>query len=223
MLTLERGAWELKNERNKKNVRWLLIILIGGYLAYILHTDQGNEIGATGLFNWLFIGILMGVMAFFNLMFSIYLRLSASGRIRISPVLKYITMFVDFGAVSIVLIPTGGDESMFFVVYFIVIVSNSLRYGMRLTIIGLLMFNLLYVGVLAYQYPDLIAGSGECHGPHCLNFQREVLKVSVFWVVGLYTGYIARRFEILQGEVEKYERLVERLMARRDDEIESGS
>lgn len=223
MLTLERGAWELKNERNKKNVRWLLIILIGGYLAYILHTDQGNEIGATGLFNWLFIGILMGVMAFLNLMFSIYLRLSASGRIRISPVLKYITMFVDFGAVSIVLIPTGGDESMFFVVYFIVIVSNSLRYGMRLTIIGLLMFNLLYVGVLAYQYPDLIAGSGECHGPHCLNFQREVLKVSVFWVVGLYTGYIARRFEILQGEVEKYERLVERLMARRDDEIESGS
>ncbi|MCB1315931.1 MAG: hypothetical protein KDK27_08255 [Leptospiraceae bacterium] len=223
MLTLERGAWELKNERNKKNVRWLLIILIGGYLAYILHTDQGNEIGATGLFNWLFIGILMGVMAFLNLMFSIYLRLSASGRIRISPVLKYITMFVDFGAVSIVLIPTGGDESMFFVVYFIVIVSNSLRYGMRLTIIGLLMFNLLYVGVLAYQYPDLIAGSGECHGPHCLNFQREVLKVSVFWVVGLYTGYIARRFEILQGEVEKYERLVERLMARRDDELESGS
>ena len=223
MLTLERGAWELKNERNKKNVRWLLIILIGGYLAYILHTDQGNEIGATGLFNWLFIGILMGVMAFLNLMFSIYLRLSASGRIRISPVLKYITMFVDFGAVSIVLIHTGGDESMFFVVYFIVIVSNSLRYGMRLTIIGLLMFNLLYVGVLAYQYPDLIAGSGECHGPHCLNFQREVLKVSVFWFVGLYTGYIARRFEILQGEVEKYERLVERLMARRDDEIESGS
>ncbi|MCB1320529.1 MAG: hypothetical protein KDK34_09770 [Leptospiraceae bacterium] len=223
MLTLERGAWELKNERNKKNVRWLLIILIGGYLAYILHTDQGNEIGATGLFNWLFIGILMGVMAFLNLMFSIYLRLSASGRIRISPVLKYITMFVDFGAVSIVLIPTGGDESMFFVVYFIVIVSNSLRYGMRLTIIGLLMFNLLYVGVLAYQYPGLIAGSGECHGTHCLNFQREVLKVSVFWVVGLYTGYIARRFEILQGEVEKYERLVERLMARRDDEIESGS
>ena len=202
----ERRQWELKNEGNKINVRWLLILLVAGYLSYILHTDQGNEVGTTHLFSWTYIAVLVGIMAVLNLAFGIYVRRARKGHGAFSPALKYITMIVDFLAVSALLVPTGGDESLFFILYFIVIVSNSLRYGMRLAIVGLIVFNLSYAAVLALQYyPDLSL-------PH---LQRELLKVVGFWIVGLYTGYISRRFEILQGEVEKYQRLVERLMQER--------
>ncbi|MCB1327508.1 MAG: hypothetical protein H7A21_10955 [Spirochaetales bacterium] len=202
----ERRQWELKNESNKINVRWLLTLLVAGYLSYILYTDQGNEVGTTHLFSWAYIVLLVGIMAVLNLAFGIYVRRARKGRGTLSPALKYITMVVDFLAVSALLVPTGGDESLFFILYFIVIVSNSLRYGMRLAIVGLIVFNLSYAAVLALQYyPDLSL-------PH---LQRELLKVVGFWIVGLYTGYISRRFEILQGEVEKYQRLVERLMQER--------
>ncbi|MCR9145224.1 MAG: hypothetical protein NXI24_23500 [bacterium] len=203
----EKAAWELKNERNKVNVRWLLMILIAGYLYYLLKTDQGQEIGSTHLFNLTNILGLTAFLATANLIFMIYLSGVASGRLRMRSPLKYISMFVDFVAISLVLLPTGGDRSIFFVVYFIVIISNSLRYGMRLALAGVFIFNLCYVAVLVYQYyPDLVIP----------NVQGEILKVAVFWIVGLYTGYIARRFQILQGEVEKYQDLVRRLMERRE-------
>lgn len=203
----ERSAYERANERNKVNVRWLLAALVAGYLSYVLWTGQGREIGGNHLFTWAFIAGLSGAMALLNAGFSVYLSLVARGRLRMHPLLKYLTMLTDFTAVSFVLIPTGGDESMFFVVYFIIIVSNSLRYGMRLAIAGLFAFNLGYAGVLAYQYwPGLEL-------PH---FQRELLKICGFWVVGLYTGYVARRFETLQGEVERYQQLVQKLMERRE-------
>ncbi len=205
----EKAAWELKNERNKVNVRWLLMVLIAGYLYYILQTGQGEEIGSTHLFNLSYIVGLTVFLATANLIFTLYLAAVARGRMAMRAGLKYLSMIVDFIAISLVLLPTGGDRSIFFVVYFIVIISNSLRYGMRLALAGAFTFNLCYVAVLAYQYyPDLVVP----------NIQGEILKVAVFWVVGLYTGYIARRFQILQGEVEKYQDLVRRLMERQSGE-----
>lgn len=204
----EKAAWELKNERNKVNVRWLLLLLIAGYLYYLLQTGQGQEIGSTHLFNLTYIVGLTAFLATANLVFTMFLSGVARKKLRMRAGLKYISMIVDFIAISLVLLPTGGDRSIFFVVYFIVIISNSLRYGMRLALSGVFVFNLCYVAVLVYQYyPDLVIP----------NVQGEILKVSVFWVVGLYTGYIARRFQILQGEVEKYEDLVRRLMARNEE------
>ncbi|MEQ9363974.1 MAG: hypothetical protein RIF32_07020 [Leptospirales bacterium] len=204
----EQAAWELKNERNKVNVRWLLMVLIAGYLSYLLKTDQGQEIGSTHLFNLTYILGLTAFLAAANLIFMLYLAGVSRARFRMRSALKYMSMIVDFIAISLVLLPTGGDRSIFFVVYFIVIISNSLRYGMRLALAGVFVFNLCYVAVLVYQYyPDLVIP----------NVQGEILKVAVFWVVGLYTGYIARRFQILQGEVEKYENLVRRLMERAEN------
>lgn len=208
-MRLEKAAWELSNERNKVNVRWVLMLLIAGYLYYLLRTDQGDEIGSTPLFNSGYIIALTVFLALANIIFSIFLYGVAKQRWRMRWGLKYLSMIVDFLAISLVLLPTGGDRSIFFVVYFIVIVSNSLRYGMRLALVGAFTFNICYVAVLMYQYyPDMAIP----------NAQGEILKVAVFWVVGLYTGYIARRFQILQGEVERYRDLVGRLMARRSEE-----
>lgn len=199
----ERAAWECKNEKNKANVRWLLILVVAAYLTYLLRTGKAEEVGANHLFHWTFIAALAGAMIALNLGFSIYLALASAGRAPMAPAFKYLTMLTDFVAVSLTLIPTGGDESKFYVVYFIIIVSNSLRYGMRLALAGLFMFNLCYVAVLAYQhFPEF----------RTTNLHAEILKVAGFWIVGLYTGYVARRFSILQGEVERYERLVKKLM-----------
>ena len=189
----EKAAWELKNERNKCNVRWLLMVLIASYLYYLLEAGKGQEIGSTHLFELPYIAGVTAFLALTNLICTVYLSGVGRARWRMRGFVKYATMIVDFLAISLVLLPTGGDRSIFFVVYFIVIISNSLRYGMRLALVGVFTFNLCYVAVLVYQYyPDLVIP----------NVQGEILKVAVFWVVGLYTGYIARRFQILQGEVD---------------------
>lgn len=208
MLPETRGEYELKNERNKASVRWFLILVIGGYLSYLLQTGQSLSIGSGALFNWTYIGVVTGTFVVLNFFISLYLRRSAIRRGWIPPAFKYFTTFIDFLAVSLVVLPTGGSESMLFVVYFVVIVSNGLRYGMRLALYGVLCFNLLYALVLGFQYyPELVVP----------NMQREFLKVFGFWLVGLYIGYLARRFELLQGEVEKYRRLVEKLMNRKEN------
>ena len=120
----EKAAWELKNERNKVNVRWLLMALIAGYLYYLLSTGQGQEIRSTHLFNLAYIAALTSFLAIANVVFMIFLSGAARGRWRMRPALKYISMIVDFIAISLVLLPTAGDRSIFFVVYFIVIISR---------------------------------------------------------------------------------------------------
>ena len=55
-LAQDKSAWELKNEANKANVHWLLIIVIGSYLAYLLESKQAAEIGGGSIFNWYYIG-----------------------------------------------------------------------------------------------------------------------------------------------------------------------
>lgn len=204
MIKPEKAAWELKNEKNKAGVRWLLVVLIGGYLGSLLQ-NGGVLPGADRLFSWYYIGAVTAFVAILNLAVTLYI-LRAKDQGTFHPAVKYLTMVTDLVAVSLVLLPTGGSESMFFLVYFVIIVSNALRYGMRLAVLGVLVFNILYVLVLAYQY----APNFEIPG-----FQKEVLKVSGVWLIGLYTGYLARRFEMLQGEVEKYQKLLASLMAEK--------
>lgn len=209
MLGAERAAWELHNERNKSNVRWFLLLLIAGYLFYLLRTGQAEEVGANHLLSEAFILGLSGGLAIFNAALALLLSRVRKGKLAMPAFLKYLTMGVDLAAVSVVLAPTGGDQSMFFVVYFIVIVSNSLRYGMRLAIAGLFLFNLFYLALLAYQYYPSF---------QIPRIHAELLKVCGVWIVGLYTGYVARRFTVLQGEVERYQNLTARLMAPRRSE-----
>ncbi len=201
MIKPEKAAWELKNEKNKAGVRWLLVVLIAGYLGTLLHSGAASG----QLFSWTYIGGVTAFVAVLNLGVTLYIIQSRETG-AFHPGIKYLTMCADLAAVSLVLLPTGGSDSMFFLVYFVIIVSNALRYGMRLAVIGVLVFNLLYVLVLAYEF----APNFEIPG-----FQKEVLKVSGVWLIGLYTGYLARRFEMLQGEVEKYQRLLAELVAEK--------
>jgi len=204
----EKSAWERKNEANKVNVRWFLTIAIFSYLAYLLATDRAREIGGALSLNWLYIGGLAAAMIALNLLCTIYLFLVKKRDWRMNPLVKYVTMTADLIMTSFLLVPTGGNESKFFVVYFIVIVSNGLRYGMRLSVFGVLVFNACYLGVLIHQFYPGLRISG---------MENETLKVVGFWVVGLYVGYLARRFELLQGQVEKYQKLVRDLMEQRRD------
>ncbi len=185
------------------HVRWLLIVLVGGYFAYLLSTRSAFT---SALFNWYYIGAVTMSLAAANFVFAFILS-RARKRGRLHPVLKYITMSVDFAAIAMVLIPTGGSASIFFVVYFIVIVSNSMRYGMKVALAGIFLFNISYLCVLLNQYYPSF---------EVPELQTETLKVAGFWLVGIYTGYLARRFQILQGEVEKYEKLVEKLTSQKN-------
>jgi hypothetical protein len=59
--------------------------------------------------------------------------------------------------------------------------------------------NIFYLALLAYQYYPQTDIPG---------FHQEVLKIAGFWLVGVYTGYLSRRYEVLRGEVERYQELL---------------
>lgn len=187
----------MKNEKNKAGVRWLIVLIIAPYLSYLLATGKASEIGHERIFNWYYISTLIFFIIAVNLWVLWQIKRGQKGVWHTST--KYITMAADFLAVALVLVPTGGNESMFFIINFVVIVSNSLRYGMRMALAGSFIMNFCYLGVVLWQYyPDFKIAS----------IQKEILKLGGFWLVGIYTGYLSRRFEILRGEVEKYQQLL---------------
>lgn len=207
MTYFDRTAWEVRNERNKAHVRWLLVLVVAGYLTYLVSEGISREIGSTALLTDLYVAALTGTAMALNIFFTFVLYQVRKNNGRLHKWFKYATMLVDLGLVSALLIPTGGSESLFFPVYFIVIVSNSIRYGMKGAVVGLFGFNLMYVGVLYEQYyPEMQIPS----------LQKEVMKVAGLWLVGIYTGYLSKRFDVLQQEVAKYESLVEKLMQKKE-------
>lgn len=194
----ERALWEIRNEKNKASVRWIVIAAVAGYLSYLLTRDNVGAIGAAPGLDASYIAILTVFAVTFNALLSVYL-LGALQTEKISRSVKYLTMAVDFLLVALLLAPTGGDKSLFYPLNYVVIVSNALRYGMAVALAGTFLMNIFYLGVLVNQY-----------GPHVQipGFHQEVLKVAGFWLVGIYTGYLSRRYEILRGEVEKYQNLL---------------
>jgi hypothetical protein len=194
----EKAAWEIRNEKNKAGVRWLLIFIIVPYLSFLLYTGRSVEIGQENIFNWYYILTVAAFVIGVNFIVTFILfNALKSGSINSS--VKYYTMIADFLAVALVMIPTGGNDSMFFTINYIVIVSNSLRYGLRIAILGTIVMNIFYIGILAFQYfPD----------KEIVGVQKEILKVGGFWLVGIYTGYLSMRFEILRGEIEHYQKLL---------------
>jgi|JI8StandDraft_1071087.scaffolds.fasta_scaffold49285_2 hypothetical protein len=198
MLTKEKSAWEIRNEKNKAGVRWLLFFIIVPYLSFLLITGRSAEIGHEYIFNWYYIISLAVFVAVVNLIVTLLL-MRAKKNSYLHPSVKYYTMIADFFAVAMVMVPTGGSDSMFFVINYIVIVSNGLRYGLRISILGTIVMNLFYICIIAFQYfPD----------QEIVGVQKEFLKLGGFWLVGIYTGYLSLRFEVLRGEVEHYQKLL---------------
>ncbi len=193
-----RAIWEIRNEKNKASVRWVLVLGIGGYLSYLLFAGKASAIGSAPIFNSTYILSILSFAIVFNGAVAWHVHL-ASARESIGRSVKYITMAVDFLLVALVLVPTGGSTSLLYPLNYVIIVSNALRYGMSVAIAGTLIMNVFYLAVLALQYYPQTEIPG---------FHQEVLKIAGFWLVGVYTGYLSRRYEILRGEVERYQELL---------------
>lgn len=194
----EKALWEIRNEKNKASVRWVLIAAIGTYLSYLLYHGAQGAVGAAAVFDAAYIFSLLGVAVALNSLLMIYLMRALKNQ-DIGAWIKYATMGCDFLLIALVLVPTGGSQSLFYPLNYIVIVSNALRYGMSVALTGTFIMNIFYLGVLANQYYPHMQIPG---------FHQEVLKVAGFWLVGIYTGYLSRRYEILRGEVERYQKLL---------------
>ncbi|MES0489716.1 MAG: hypothetical protein ABUK01_06985 [Leptospirales bacterium] len=184
---------------SKTNVRWALFIFITSYLSYTLQNAPETMTGVKDTFNGLFIYTLAGTVFILNFLYTVYLWKARNSSRTLHSLLKYITMLFDCMLVTMLLLLTGGDKSMFFLLYVIVIISNGTRYGMRLAVAGIILFNICYVAMLFYQYyPNLDVA----------DVRGESLKVIGVWVVGLYIGYLARRFEILHSDLDQYKNMV---------------
>lgn len=205
-----RSLWELKNELNKSNVRWFLIVLVSAYLIYRLRIGEWPPGTVSG---HIFISLLASGFSVLNLFLVLLLLRIRKRDGTLHPAVKYLSMGADLLVISLIIPVTGGTDSMFYLIYFIVIISNGMRYGIRSAIAALLLANFFYVITLAlFRYPEL----------RLPDMSREALKIAGVWLVGLYIGYLSRRFEILQGELEKVRSLLNNMSREGGENHESG-
>ena len=204
----EQSHWELTNEKNKVYVRWLFIVLVFGYFVYLLKSGTSGEDAYFRYLSWGYIGSLVAFYCIVNISITLFLMMVEKGKWSMHPAVKYLTMTVDLFVVSMVILPTGGEQSMFFLLYLVIIVSNTMRYGIKMGIVSLITLNLLYVGVLVFlHFPELVLP----------DMQAEILKIAGLWSVGIYLGYLSKRYEIMQGEVEKYQKIVMDLVKKEEE------
>ena len=115
--------------------------------------------------------------------------------------LRYVTTATDLGVISLLVAYSGGSASPFYYVYFIVLVSNSIRYGMAMALFVALLFNVTYVAVLL-AHP--VGG----------DLTIEGVKILTFWGVALYAGYLAARSQRQERILQAYEENITEQKAR---------
>jgi hypothetical protein len=197
------SEWDLRNEINKVNVRWAILIITLPYLYWQYFQRSFHIVDSIHDSKFLYITVLAFLTTFLNIIYNIFLVYKRKKKRLLHPSMKYISMIFDLSIVTFLLPPTGGNESMFFLLYIVVLLSNGMRYGMRLAVVGILVFNTFYLVMLFFQYyPET----------QISELNREILKVMGVWIVGLYIGYLARRFQMLHGEVDKYKNLLKKHM-----------
>ncbi|HEU5170938.1 MAG TPA: hypothetical protein VFU46_10385 [Gemmatimonadales bacterium] len=173
---------EQQIERSKVVVRWI----VGSALAGAVVILKGRGEVAVG---WPVVIGLTALLAALNLTYWAILRRGAP------PWLKYLTTATDLALISALIAFTGGRSSVFFFAYFIVLVSNSFRYGMGMALYVATGFNLLYAGLLASAPP---AG----------DLTIEAVKIFAFWGIALYGGYLAMRFQRQARILQSYEEVI---------------
>ena len=181
------GGMEQRIERSKIVARWIIAAALFTGVAYLKY--QG-EIPIP----WGVVLVLTGVVVLLNLLFWTILRRSAPRW------LKYVTTGTDLVLLSVLVGSTGGSASVFYFSYFLVLVSNSIRYGMGMALYVATMYNLVYVAVLVVHPP-----SG--------TMTVEAVKILAFWGVALYAGYLAMRFQRQTRILAAYEETIARLRA----------
>lgn len=178
---------EQQIERSKVVVRWIVLAALLGVVTYL------KRQGAVPI-SWAMVLTLTAAVAILNL---VYWRILQTAAPRW---LKYVTTGTDLALVSVLVLSTGGSGSVFYVVYFVILVSNSIRYGMGLALYVATAYNVAYVAVLVLQPPSS-------------DLTTEAVKILAFWGVALYAGYLAMRFQRYTRILESYEETIAGLRA----------
>jgi len=188
MVTWSQGAEdEQRTEQSKVTIRWIVVTVALAAVTYMRRTGTVDT-------PWPVIVALTAVIAALNLGFSAVLRRGAPRWLR------YVTTGSDLAMISVLVGYSGGSASPFYYVYFIVLVSNAVRYGMAMAIVVALVYNVAYVAVLMVRpVADLTA---------------EGAKILAFWGVALYAGYLAARFQRQTRILQAYEETILSLRAR---------
>jgi hypothetical protein len=185
-----------RTEQSKVVVRWIVVAVALTAVIYMRRTGTVATPGAV-------IAALTAGVAALNLGFAAALRRGAPRWLR------YVTTGSDLAVISVLVAYSGGSASPFYYLYFIVLVSNAVRYGMAMAIFVALGFNVAYVGVLlARPVADLTA---------------EGAKVLAFWGVALYAGYLAARFQRQARLLQAYEETILSLRAQLADRQGEGA
>jgi len=191
---------ECETERSKTIARWFAIFILAGLLQW--QRAQGVIPMSAATF-W----SLAGAAILLNLTHSLYLF-----RIQNCPwIYKYITVGLDLAFITIIIFFSGFNESPFFYVYFILLVSNCIRYGLVMSLYIAVMVNVLYVIVLSLApplRPTVLGGEG--------------IKILAFWGVALYGGAVAARIRRQAFEIAAYEETIAELketLRKRDEAI----
>ncbi len=168
-------------------VRWLVAATL---LAAVTYLKRQGDVTIP----WSTTFALTAAVAVFNLVYTWVLRRG------VPPWLKYVTTGMDLALISALLLFTGGSGSVFYYSYFIVLVSNGIRYGMAMALYVATVYNLAYVGVL------LLAPSSD-------RLTVEAVKILTFWGIALYAGYLAMRFQRQSRILQSYEETIAGLRA----------
>lgn len=176
-----------QTERSKVTIRWIVMAVLFVGAVYL----RRNQAIATP---WAVILGLTASVALANLAFSAVLRRGAPRYLR------YVTTALDLALTSVLVAYSGGSGSPFYYVYFIILVSNSIRYGMGMAVFVALVYNVAYVAVLL-AHP--VGGDQTIEG----------VKILAFWGVALYAGYLATRFQRQARIIEAYEETIATLRA----------
>ncbi|HET8678579.1 MAG TPA: hypothetical protein VFM39_00555 [bacterium] len=179
---------ERRIEQSKVTIRWIVSAILFAGAAYL---RRGGSIETS----WAVIVGLAAAVTLLNLVFSAVLRRGAP------PWLRYVTTGGDIALTSLLVAYSGGSGSPFYYVYFIILVSNSIRYGMAMALFVALAFNIGYVAVLVAR-------------PVGGDLTLEGVKILAFWGVALYAGYLATRFQRQARILEAYEETIAGLRAR---------
>jgi hypothetical protein len=173
-------------ERSKIVVRWIVAGLLLGSVAYL---KQRGEVTVA----WPPVVLLTALLAILNFVYGGILRRgTAPGW------LKYVTTAADLALISALAALTGGTRSIFYFAYFIVLISNSFRYGMGMALYVAVIYNLGYAVVVFVTPP------GE-------DLTVEAVKIFAFWGIALYAGYLAARFQRQARILQSYEETILRL------------
>lgn len=176
---------EQQIERSKVVVRWIVAVVLFTAVAF-LKGRGGVVVGWPAVFG------LTALLAALNLTYWAILRRAAP------PWLKYLTTATDLALISALVSFTGGSRSVFFFAYFIVLVSNSFRYGMGMALYVATSFNVMYALILRFEPP-----TGD--------LTVEAVKIFAFWGIALYAGYLAMRFQRQTRILQSYEEAIARL------------